>query len=108
MTPEQIMLIVQALDPGASVNYSTWTHQWYVSSSLHIGNGSTLTGCAEHRDNAFDAISAFFNRLTELSLDEYVTSDYHGHRREWRWNGAAFAECTRDEVFAREAERSAS
>lgn len=105
MSPENTMLVIQALDPGASVNYSTYTRSWYVSASIEIGNGSILSGVTEHCENVFDAIAAFFNRIADLPHGEYVVTRYHGRRREWRWNGAAFAECTRDEVFAREAER---
>lgn len=107
MSAVELMLIIKALDPGASVKYSEYTRQWYVESRLSVGNGTVLTGVAEHRGTPNDAIQAFFARLTDLTLDEYVASDYHGRRREWRWNGAAFAECTRDEVFAREAELAA-
>lgn len=108
MSPEQIMLIIQALDPGASLNYSSYTKQWYVSARIEISDGSVLTGVAEHTENMQDAITAFFNRLAEIDLDHRVVSRYAGRRREWRWNGAAFAECTRDKVFAREAERAVS
>lgn len=105
MTVEEIMLIVQALDPGAALSFSVYTGQWYLHADVHIGDGAFLTGVSEHRPSPDLAVRSFFDRITDLSLGEYVVSDFHGHRREWRWNGAAFAECTRDEVFEREAER---
>lgn len=102
MDTDEIMLVLQALDPNATVGYSSYTRQWYVQANISIGNGAILTGATEHRSTPGDAVAAFFNRVADLSLDEYVVSDYLGHRREWRWNGAAFAECTRDEVFSQE------
>ena len=96
----QIMLILKALDPGASVKFSEWTGQWYVEASIEVGDGSVLTGGTEHRDSPDDAVRDYFARLTAISLDEYVATRYCGQRREWRWNGAAFAEITRREAMA--------
>jgi hypothetical protein len=96
---DRLMLIIKALDPNASVLFSEYTHQWYVSASIEIGDGSMLTGGAEHRNTPNEAVEAFYDRLTSINLDQYVVSKYRGHRREWRWNGAAFAECTRDEAL---------
>ena len=99
------MLIILALDPGASVHLSPYTGKWLVEASIEIGNGSMLTSPCEHADSPDAAIRAFFARLTDLAQDEYVVTRFHGRRREWRWNGRAFAECTREEVLQAEAER---
>lgn len=102
---DRLMLIIKALDPGASVLFSEYTHHWYVGASIEVGNGSVLTGGAEHRETPNEAVQAFFDRLTSIGLDEYIVSKYRGQRREWRWNGAAFAECTRDEALHRDQSR---
>ena len=88
------MLIIKALDPSASVAFSEYTNKWYVASRLEIGNGVTLTSPNEHRDSPEDAVLSYFAALTNLSAGEYVVSRYLAIRREWTWNGAAFAECT--------------
>lgn len=90
------MLKILALDPDASLRLSRFTELWYVSAKIEIGDGVLLTGVAEHRDSPEAAIGAFFERITNIKLDEYVVSHYCGQRREWSWNGAAFAEVTRD------------
>lgn len=89
------MLYIQALAPDASVKFSPYTQRWYVSARIDIGDGEMLHGITEHHETADAAVEAFFTRLTEVSLDEYLATEYQGYRREWRWNGAAFAECTR-------------
>lgn len=99
VSDEEVMAIIDALDPGASLKFSKWTGKWYVAANLEIGDGTILRGITEHHDTPHDAIQAFFSVLTNLSLDEYVASTYCGQRREWRWNGAAFAEVTRHEAL---------
>lgn len=99
------MLAILALDPDASLLFSTMTHLWYVSARVYISDGAIESGVTEHRETPQAAVAQFFTRLTSLSLDEWVNSTYKGKRREWRWNGTAFAECTRPLVFEREAER---
>lgn len=100
----EIMLMLKAMSRDVRVEYSEYTARWYVSARhLEIGNGTLLTGGSEHRETPDQAIQAFFDRLTSIGLDEYIVGDYLGQRREYRWNGAAFAECTRSEVLAQQA-----
>lgn len=99
-TADDAMLIILALDPTASVKYSGSTHRWYVASRIAIGDGFLLGSVTEHHDSPGSAILAFLGKLTEIGADEFVVSSYQGYRREWRWNGAAFAEQTRESALA--------
>lgn len=103
---KDMMLVINALDPGASLAFSHHTGMWYVDSRISIGDGTLLNGGSEHRATPEEAVEAFFERLTTLDLDHYVVSKYCGHRREWTWNGAAFAECTRPEALPKPLEPS--
>lgn len=98
---DRLMLTVQALDHSAHLDFSSYTGRWYVSARIEVGNGAFLTGITEHRADPNEAVHAFFERLTAVSDDEYLVTRYRDHRREWRWNGAAFEECTRQEVLDR-------
>jgi hypothetical protein len=93
------MQLIQALDSEACVKFSTYTGQWYVVSNLEIGDGHVLHGGAEHRDSPEEAVSATLQALQGVTGENYVAGRYLGERREWRWNGAAFAECTRSVVI---------
>lgn len=95
-TTAQMILMIKALDPSASIVFSEYTAQWYVEARLEIGDGTILSGGSEHRSTPDEAVAAYFEHLTSTNLDQYVVSRYRGERREWRWNGAAFAEVTRD------------
>lgn len=96
----QIMLMIQALSPGAGVNYSQYTQQWYVEARhLDIGDGVMLSGGTEHCGTPQQAIQAYFEKLIAVDYPKYIATEYDGQRREWRWNGAAFAECTRREAL---------
>lgn len=95
MNRNEIMLHIKALDPRASLEFSEWTGQWYVSASVEIGDGGCLVGICEHRPTPDLALSAFLDAARGLDLDHYLVSRHYGERRHWRWNGAAFAEVTR-------------
>jgi hypothetical protein len=99
------MLIIRALAEDAKLLFSEYTKKWYVSAGASIGDGVMLRGIVEHRETPAEAVEAYMQRVRRLNLDEYIATEFRGHRREWRWNGAAFAECTRPEVFAQELER---
>lgn len=99
-TTPQMLLVIQALSPGASVNYSQYTQKWYVEArNLDVGDGVMLTGSTEHAATPEEAVRGYFDYLTSVEYPKYIVSSYQGHRREWRWNGAAFAEVTRDLVL---------
>lgn len=104
---DEIMLMLQAISPDVSVLFSEYTRQWYVSARrLEVGNGMMLTGTAEHRDTVEQAVQAIFERLTNTAMDEYVVGEYLGQRREYRWNGATFAEVTRPLVIEQQSSTS--
>lgn len=94
------MLSLLAIDPNTSLKLSRYTGHWYIDSNISIGNGVILAGVAEHRSDPDIAIRAVFQKLTSLDLDHFIVTTYRGKRREWRWNGAAFAECTRTEALS--------
>jgi hypothetical protein len=103
----QIMLMLQAMSRDVAVLFSEYTGQWYVDARrLAVGDGCMAASTAEHRDTPDLAVRAIFERLTSIGLDEYVIGEYQGERREYRWNGAAFAEVTRPEVLASRTSRS--
>lgn len=96
------MLQILALDPDASLRLSPYTGQWYIAANIEIGDGAILSGVVEHRDLPHEAVDAFFGRVSHTGLNEYVVSTYCGQRREWSWNGAAFAEVTRTDAVRRD------
>lgn len=100
MTPAEAMLIIKALDNDACLRFSDLTYQWYVDASIEIGNGVTLSTASEHCADADAAVLAFFARITSLAIDEYLVSRHFGQRRQWRWNGGAFVECTQSRAEA--------
>lgn len=96
----QNMLLIKSLDPGAKLAYSEYTDKFYVSSSIEISNGYILSGTTEHREGKEQAVNAFLDRLKNLKEDEFIVTRYKGkYRREYKWNGAGFQECTRDWVL---------
>ena len=99
LADEEVMAHLLALSPGACVKFSEWTGKWYVEASIEVGDGSILEGGTEHCDTPHEAIQAYFRRLTSVPLDKYIATRYRSQRREWRWNGAAFVEITREEAL---------
>lgn len=92
-SPTHMMLLIQSLDPHASLLLSKWTRKWYVSARIEISDGVMLRGGAKHRDTPVEAIYAYLEWLIDVPSDEMlVTRASYDDRRYWRWNGAAFAE----------------
>lgn len=95
-TTEKMMLYIIALDPEASVQCSKYTQKWYVQARVEISDGVICSGITSHEDTIDDAIAVYFETLTEVPSDKVIVT-YFGSvrsRREWYWNGAAFAEVT--------------
>lgn len=88
---------ILAFDGMASIRWSPQTEQFYVDARIEIGTGELIGGITEHRPNARNAVMAFFLKMQLVKAPEYLVTEYRGERREWRWNGGAFAECTRAE-----------
>jgi len=93
-------VIIKALDPNARIMWSEYTDQFFVQAQIDIGDGALLGSIVEHRDTPDEAVLAFFARCSGVEQPEFLVTKYHGERRERRWNGAAFAECTRLKVVA--------
>lgn len=105
MTVTEAMLVIKALDNESSLELSEYTRKWYVAAGLDIGDGVLLTGISEHRHTPEDAVFAILERLMAVTdLDHYIATRSEP-RREYRWNGAAFADVTRPEVLARQGTR---
>lgn len=86
------MLRIKALDRTAHLEFSEATLKWYVSSRLEICGDGMLSGVVEHRASPEEAVSAFLHRLVVLPEGKRIALVRSDSRREWRWNGAAFAE----------------
>ncbi len=99
MNTEQKMLLIQSLDPEATVKVNENGYH-YVSARIEVGGGGLLSSIKEIERSDHMAVSAFVEMVTHLPSDNYLVTHYKGHRREWRWNGAAFAECTQEEAMA--------
>ena len=93
------MDLIQSLDQDAHTNYSWVTRQYYVTARIEIGDGVCLTSICEHRATPDEAIDAYLDALKRIDLtdDAFLVTTYKQRRREWRWNGSAFVECTREE-----------
>lgn len=89
---DQKMLQIKSLDRDASVEFSTYTHRWYVSARIEIGDGTMLTGISRHSDYPEEAVNNYFHALTTLNDLHYLVTGYDKNLRLWKWNGAAFAE----------------
>ena len=86
------MLMIKALDPKAHLEFSEYTWKWFVSSRLEICGDGVLTGIVEHCASPEIAVAKFLERLTTIPDDRRIALIYSNERREWLWNGAAFAE----------------
>jgi hypothetical protein len=86
------MLLIKSLDSGAALEFSEYTHQWFVMAQLHEGGDGSLRGSTEHRETPDLAVEAYFDFLCEHTLvsDHYIVSDAYGERRHWYWNGVTF------------------
>jgi hypothetical protein len=100
---DQQFLLIKSIASGASLEFSDWTSQWYVSASIEIGGDGVLIGITEHRETPELAVSAFLDAMQSVEWPSHylVTDSYKDKRREWRWNGTAFTDCTRQEVLDR-------
>jgi hypothetical protein len=85
------MLQIKSLDDGAVIEYSEWTHQWYVTAKVEISDGALLSGITEHERTPDLAVLAYIDRLRAV---DYSDVDHvlvtRNPREHWRWNGAAF------------------
>lgn len=99
MNTDQKMLLIQSLDPKVEVKL-TDTGMHYVNSSIKVSDGEE-TGIVVRRSERSDhmAIGAFLEEITNIPHHQFLVTSYKDRRREWRWNGAAFAECTSDEAM---------
>jgi hypothetical protein len=87
------LLLLHGIDPTATLNYSTYTGQFYVSSRAEVTDGSIASGVTEHRDTPQEAVQAFLRRLQEVKAPRRIlTSGMLSPRREWLWNGATWVE----------------
>lgn len=92
-TADQAMLLIVALDPGASVRISDKTGAWFVMADVGVSDGQTVTSVCEHTDSPDTAILAYLERLMEVTDSKHwLLAKPYGERRHYRWNGATFAE----------------
>ncbi len=98
MNINEKMLLIQSLDPEASVKVDNRGYH-YVSARIQTGGDGFLSpvGTTERSDHM--AILRYVTEITSLPRGKFLVTHYKGHRREWQWNGAAFAECTSDDVL---------
>lgn len=96
MSVTENMLLIKALDSSASLDLSTYTRQWYVSARIEISDGACLSSVTAHRDTPDLAVLAFINALMAVDSNQFdrciVTNSFRDARRQYVWNGAAFAE----------------
>lgn len=96
MSATENMLLIKALAPSASLQLSTFTRKWYVDARIEISDGCMLSGVTEHRDTPDLAVLAFINTLMAIDSNQFdrciVANAMVGERRQYVWNGAAFAE----------------
>ncbi len=99
MNTTEKMLLIQSLDPEASVKVDNRGYH-YVSAHIEVGGDGLLAsiGTSERSDHI--AISRYVTEITSLPRGKFLVTQYKGHRREWQWNGAAFAECTSGDALA--------
>lgn len=91
-TVERAMLAIKTLDKDAFILLSEYTGLWYIGAKINVSDGIMMRGLTEHRSTPEQAVMAFLDALSSISLDEVVVAEPAGERREYRWNGAAFAE----------------
>lgn len=41
------MQLIQSLDPKATIEYSSYTKQFYVGANIYLGDGACLTGMVD-------------------------------------------------------------
>ena len=90
---DSAMLMIKGLDRNAHLEFSDVTGKWYVSARLEICGNGVLCGITEHRATPQQAVEAFLERLQTVEYPLRICANaYTKNHREWRWNGAAFAE----------------
>lgn len=80
-----------------SIEWSTYTGQFWINSGLYEGDGVMLAGITEHRSTPEQTLVAFFDRLRDVAEPNFiVTNDTdRDKRKHWRWNGVCFQEVPR-------------
>lgn len=87
------MLIVQALDPHARcIYYEGSPGRFVVRSKIEISDGHIISSTGPSADTPDEAYSLLLAELTAVAAPKYVVTHLEGARRQYRWNGAAFAE----------------
>jgi hypothetical protein len=94
------MLMILALDPNAHLRFSTHTDSWYVSAEIEISDHIIISSVTRHDESPDGAVAEFFEAITNVGDSRVLVTHALSKRREWRWNGAAFAELPREEARA--------
>lgn len=96
MSATENMLLILALDSDATLRLSPYTRQWFVQARIEISDGTILSGVTEHNKTPDLAVLSFINRLMAVNTDQFthciVAKAHSDERRQYLWNGAAFAE----------------
>ena len=76
------------------IHFSPYTDRWFVhAKGLNFSDGVMLRGVTVHRDTPEGALVAFMAELRDEGQNTQVVAvESRGQRRNYRWNGAAFAE----------------
>lgn len=93
------MLVIKSLDPSASLGLSEVTGRWYVSARIEIGGDGMLRSIGSHADSPQVVVAEYFDALVRAGENypkQVLVTNAYSNRREWRWNGAAFAEVPQD------------
>jgi hypothetical protein len=93
------MLLIQALDIGASVKHAhagltDGRPAWYVQADIEKSDGviigSVSTG-GKYYATPWEALQAYRIALQEIPEGTHLVTRRHGVRTEWYWNGAAWS-----------------
>lgn len=81
-----MMAIIRRLDPLASIVYSDYVDDFYVSSRIEITDGFILSGATGRGKSPDAAVENCFTILTSVTLPRrLVVNAYGDDRREYLW-----------------------
>lgn len=100
MNVSEAMLLVQAVAPHATIQYSEFTGKWYIGDDdVEIGGDGFLVSPIAQTDTPESAVFGFLEVIQAVKAPKYLVvramSEPPDGRRHYRWNGMAWAELPR-------------
>lgn len=73
-----------------SIDYSTYTHKFYLNTNLNTVNGEYITTICEHKDTPEETIEATYNKMINANEGLYTVNKSTRQEKIFKWNGKKF------------------